>query len=300
MTFLYASRALRSLEQRAVDEGMSEYTLMERAGEAAFSLLLKRWPAAEHIVVCTGKGNNAGDGYVLARLLREAKYRVSVTCLVPPSELKGIAGRAAERCLAAGVACELFDHHLAYEADLIVDAVLGTGLSGEVRADCIALINAINEHNADVMSLDVPSGLNADTGAIEGAAVDADLTLTYIGYKLGLMTLKGPSRCGELVLASLDLPSSWLDELTPIAEVIDWQRTQAVLPRRCRDAHKGDYGHVLVIGGDYGMGGAVRMAAEGALRVGAGLASVATRPEHVSVVSTSRPEIMCHQVAESE
>lgn len=300
MTLLYDSRAIRAVEQLAADTGIDDVTLMERAGLAAFSILTKHWPAAQKIIICTGKGNNGGDGFVLARLLHDARYTVVVYALAEPHELKGPALKAAQACQRAGVVIEPFAQHLPYDADLIVDALLGTGLSGEVRGPYITLINAINEHNSDVLSLDVPSGLNADTGAIEGAAVDADLTLTFIGYKAGMFTLKGPSRCGEVVLAGLDLPSALLASLPAVAEVTDWTRMQQVLPKRCRDAHKGDYGHVLVVGGDYGMGGAVRMAAEGALRVGAGLASVATRPEHVSVVSTSRPEIMCHQVSEPD
>jgi len=132
---------------------------------------------------------------------------------------------------------------------------------------------------------------------VMSVAVKADLTVTFIAVKQGLLTHKGPAHCGTLVADSLQIPDRLFSEVSATAKVMEWKDMQARLPKRDRDAHKGRYGHVLIIGGDYGMGGAVRMAAEGACRVGSGLVSVATRPEHVPVVCTNRPEIMCHQVA---
>ncbi len=300
MTLLYENRQIRLLEQLAIEAGIDEYELMKRAGQAAFTVLSQRWPGAEKVIVCTGKGNNAGDGFEVARLAHDKQLSVVVYSIVDPKSLKGSALKAAETAIAAGVEVKQYHPDLSLDADLIIDALLGSGLQGEVKEPFVSLINTINDGNVDILSLDVPSGIDIDTGCILGAAIDADLTVTFIGLKKGLYTRKGPGRCGVVVLKNLDLPSELFDKVPPVAAMIDWERVCNVLPRRGRDTHKGNYGHVLVIGGDYGMGGAVRMAAEGALRVGAGLVTVATRPEHVPVVSSSRPEIMCHQVADPD
>lgn len=298
MTLLYDSRQIREIERLVIETGIEEYQLMERAGHFVFSILQQRWPDAGKIIFCVGKGNNAGDGYVAARLAHEHGIPVVVYALTLPKHLKGVPARAAAACTEAGVPIIEYHAGITFEADVLVDALFGTGLKGTLQEPYVEWVNAINDQNLDVLSIDIPSGLNGDTGCIEGAAIDADVTVTFIGYKLGLLTLKGPSRSGEIILNNLDIPVEILRKVEPLAEITEWGRMQKLLPRRIHDAHKGDYGHVLVIGGDYGMGGAVRMAAEGALRVGAGLVSVATRPEHVPVVSSSRPEIMCHQVAE--
>lgn len=300
MSQLYENRQIRELEQLAITSGIEEYLLMQRAGQAAFTLISERWREIEKIIVCTGKGNNAGDGYEVARLAYNKGLQVVVYTLCDPDHLLGSAKTAAKAAKETGVQIVPYTPDLVFDADLVVDALLGSGLQGEVKEPYAALINQINDQNGDVLALDVPSGLDIDTGCIHGAAVDADVTITFIGLKKGLYTRKGPGRSGDIILNTLDIPQELFDKVSVETQVIDWDRVKTLLPRRARDAHKGEYGHVLVIGGDYGMGGAVRMAAEAALRVGAGLVSVATRPEHVPVVSTSRPEIMCHQVADAD
>ncbi|WP_251366301.1 NAD(P)H-hydrate dehydratase [Coxiella-like endosymbiont of Rhipicephalus sanguineus] len=183
---------------------------------------------------------------------------------------------------------------------MIIDALLGSGLKGEIQSPYTEIITAINEAKEPVLAVDVPSGVNADTGEVQATAVKADLTINFIGLKQGLYTVRAPAYCGKLVLASLGLPNSLFTQVKTHTQLLDWSYVQSLLPlQRERDTHKGNYGHVLVIGGDYGMGGAVRMAAEAAARVGAGLVTVATRPEHVPIVSGSRPELMCYQVAEA-
>jgi len=300
MSLLYDNRRIRELEGLAIDAGIDEYQLMQRAGLAAFNVLQQRWPHAEKVIICAGKGKNAGDGYILARLVHESGHRVSIYSLFDESDLIGTVLQAAEEAKSIGVDIRRYEPGLPFDSDVIVDALLGTGFSGEMREPYASFINTINEQNNDVFSLDVPSGLNPDTGSIHGAVIDADVTLTFIGLKQGFYTSKGPGRCGEIIVSQLDLSQDLYQKVNATAEIISWDQVRQVLPKRPRDSHKGLYGHVLVIGGDYGMGGAVRMAAEGALRAGAGLVTVATRPEHVPVVSSSRPEIMCHQVAEAD
>lgn len=300
---LYQTNQIKALESRVFSEKWdTPFGLMSKAGRAAFEVIQSSWPWAQRLVVCCGKGNNAGDGYIVANLAKSAGKSVIVLQLSPISDLNGPALEAAQAAEAAGVEMKAFSPESGdlRAADLLVDALLGTGLKGEVQAPYDAAIEAMNATGLPTLALDIPSGLDADTGQIQGCAVQATATMTFMGIKPGLVTNKGPAYAGEIYSDALNVPATFFDTQEPKATLLAWEDIQRVLPIRQRDAQKGDYGHVLVIGGDYGMGGAVRMAAEAAMRVGSGLVSVATRPEHVPVVSCSRPEIMCHQVATGE
>lgn len=296
---LYTAAETRQLDATAIETyGIPGEVLMGRAGEAAFALLQSRWPAASTVAVVCGGGNNGGDGYVLALAAQQAGLGVTVLAQVPVDALRGDALTYAQRALDAGIdvvpaaggAEDLVD------ADVIVDALLGTGLAGEVRQDYALLIEAMNAAPAAILAIDVPSGLNADTGAPLGAAVRADATITFIGAKQGLLTGSGVDLCGQVYFAGLDVPAEVYAEVP--ARCRCWQATDldGALPRRQRDGHKGRYGHVLVIGGDEGFAGAVVMAAQAAARCGAGLVSVATRSANVPVVLARQPEIMAQGV----
>ena len=182
--------------------------------------------------------------------------------------------------------------------DCQVDGLLGTGLDRPLSGHWAAMVTAINESGRPVMALDIPSGLNADTGAAMGVAVRADLTVTFVGMKLGLLTGRGPALCGRIRFASLAIPPAVLS-LEPAATRLRSDLLGRVLAPRARDAHKGRHGHVLVVGGGPGMGGAPRLAAEAALRAGAGLVSVATRPEHVPPLLAGCPEVMSRAVQDA-
>ncbi|MEN8198319.1 MAG: NAD(P)H-hydrate dehydratase, partial [Pseudomonadota bacterium] len=157
-------------------------------------------------------------------------------------------------------------------------------------------IAAINEHRAAVLAVDIPSGLNADSGAVMGTAVRVNLTTTFIALKQGMFTAAAVDHCGEILFHALDIPARLYASEILSARRIDWERQKMLLPRRSRSAHKGDCGHVLVVGGAAGFSGAARMAGEGALRSGAGLVSVATDSRHAALVAASRPELMCHGI----
>jgi NAD(P)H-hydrate epimerase len=184
--------------------------------------------------------------------------------------------------------------------DVIVDALFGTGLDRDIDGEVATVIEAVNACRAPVLAVDIPSGLHADTGRVLGHAVRAAATVSFIGLKQGLLTGQGPACCGSLVFDDLQLPADVYNGVPIAARRIDYAglvaATDHPLCPRSRSAHKGDFGHVLVIGGDQGMAGAVRMAAEAAARVGAGLVSVATRPEHAVQVSAVRPELMVHGI----
>lgn len=297
---LYSNATIRQLEQLGFDEyGISQDEMMARAGQAAFDVLQQYWPNASQVVVVCGAGNNGGDGYVVARLLAESGLQPLVFYLKPVQDLQGAARNAADACQAAGVNMLPFSGALP-EADVIVDGLLGTGLESDVRGEFVTAIEAINQHPADVLALDVPSGINSDTGVMQGYAVQANVTVTFIGLKRGLLTGDAVDHCGLVQTADLSLPTEAFDRVKVAAELLDDELRQVLLQPRCRTAHKGDFGHVLVIGGDYGFAGAARMAAEAAARVGAGLTSVATRPEHVTAISGARPELMCHAVLDAD
>jgi ADP-dependent NAD(P)H-hydrate dehydratase / NAD(P)H-hydrate epimerase len=291
--FLYSAAEAYALDAAAIKSGIPGIQLMKRAGRAAFELLLERFPAPELLSVYCGSGNNGGDGYVLAALAAQRLIPVRVIQLTAPEKLSGEARQAYEFALQEGVTMQSFTAVASVpEVGVIIDALLGIGLRGAPKDEFAAAIMQINNSGLPVLALDIPSGLNADTGAAAGVAVRADLTLTFIASKRGLLTGRGAALTGELVLANLDVPDSVYSELEVTVERLNLNHLVALLPERAADAHKGDFGHVMVIGGDTGYGGAALMAAEAAARSGAGLVSIATRPEHIAAILARRPEIM--------
>ena len=293
-TPLYDTRALRDVEARAAAATGDAFTLMARAGQAAWREVLARWPEARRIAVVCGPGNNGGDGLELARLARLSGRDARVVRLHGHAPRTALAQRAAAAFAAAGG--EVVDPAEGLgHCDLAVDALFGIGLSRAPDAPAAALIDAINAAGVPVLSLDTPSGVDADTGSAPGAAVRAAHTLQFLAAHRGLSTGAAPRFTGSLSVASLgaeewlaDAPAAALQLQAP--DLRDWLR-----PRR-RDAHKGDSGHVLCIGGELGTGGAVMLAADAALRCGAGLVSVATRHAHVAALLARRPEIMARGI----
>lgn len=296
---LYTAAQVRALDRHAIEvHRIPSFALMTRAGTAALHGLRQAWPAARRVLVVCGAGNNGGDGYVLARLARADALDVSVAALVAPERLKGDARRAFDECQAAGVPIGGFDSAALENADVIVDALFGTGLDRPLDAAARAIVESINSSARPVLAIDVPSGLNADTGAAMGAVVHATRTISFIGLKLGCFLGEGPNVTGTLEYATLDVPSAPPELALPSVERIDEKLLARVLPRRRRTAHKGEFGHVLIVGGNVGMAGAVRLCGEASLRAGAGLVTIATRAAHAIAIAASRPELMCHAVAE--
>lgn len=294
---MYGASELAELDRRAAESGLPGAELMERAGQAAFEAIAAVQGAPQRWLVCVGGGNNGGDGYVIARLAREAGFDARLVALKPP-RADGPAAVAAEAWRAAGGDVSGPDQLGEFAPDIIIDALFGIGLSRPPEGAVAKLIEAINAASAPVAAIDIPSGLFADTGAAPGAAVRADITVTFIGLKPGLFTARGPELVGEVVFAGLDVPETLQQGLRVAARRIDSVEVFDCLPPRKRAAHKGRFGHVLVAGGDAGSGGAVRLAGESAQRVGAGLVSVVTRAEHVAPLLAGRPELMVHATSE--
>jgi ADP-dependent NAD(P)H-hydrate dehydratase / NAD(P)H-hydrate epimerase len=290
---LYSTAQVRAIDAQAIESGVPGYTLMKRAGEAALRYMRQRWPMAHRVVIVCGAGNNGGDGYVLGRFAQAAGLTVAVLSAVAPEKLSGDARQACDDFKASGGSLRPFSpEHLA-DGDVIVDALLGTGLQGEVRAEIAAVIRAINTSDQPIFALDVPSGLDGDTGMPHGETVRADCTVTFVGLKTGLFTADGPEFAGTVTFDDLELAPPDSATFKPRLERIVDSEIQRALPRRRRAANKGDFGRVLIVGSGVGMPGATRLAGEACLRVGAGLVTVAVAPENVAAISAGRPELIC-------
>ncbi|MCG8313479.1 MAG: NAD(P)H-hydrate dehydratase [Pseudomonadales bacterium] len=301
---LYTAAETRELDRISIEEeGIPGFELMSRAGCVAFKVLQETWPGAKRLLVFCGVGNNGGDGYIVASLAKSYGMSVTVVQVGDPTKLKNDALLAFGQAQAEQVSMTPFDADTVLAADVVVDALLGTGLSGEVRGLYRDAIAAINATGLPVLAVDIPSGLCADTGRILGAAVDASATVTFIGVKRGLLTGQAPEVCGEIFYGRIGVPDVVFARLPCSVESVVGARVLESFKPRPRTAHKGMNGHVLIVGGDLGMGGAVAMAAEAAGRSGAGLVSVITRPEHVSAILARRPEFMvlgCDEAANVE
>ncbi len=296
---LYQAEQVRALDRNAIEQqGIAAEQLMERAGAAAFSLLRSRWPQVQSLVVLAGAGNNGGDGYVLARLAHRYQLGVRLFTLGDHTGLQGAALAAAEAYRAAGGSTEPFTR-LPPDAELIVDAMLGTGLERPLTGLWADAVAQCNRARAPIMALDIPTGLHADSGCALGAAIDATATISFIGLKCGLFTGRGPDHCGEVCFDGLRVPALIYASEIPVARRIDWNQQTRLLPGRRQTANKGDFGHLLVVGGNTGMSGAARLAGEAALRAGVGRVSIATHPAHAAVLNLTRPELMVHAVAEA-
>jgi len=296
---LYRAADVRELDRRAIeDHDIAGITLMERAGAAVYAAICDNFSATGHMTVLCGGGNNGGDGFVIARLAQEAGWIVRLCLHSDPDRLKGDARTAWDRAVDAGVeAGELVPGELA-ASNVVVDAMLGTGLDREVGGELAEWIAAVNAAEVPVVAVDIPSGLHADSGRIMGCAVEAVLTVSFIGLKVGLLTGEGRACTGLLQFDDLEVPATVYEHLRPAARRIDYAGVCGWLQPRRPTAHKGHFGHVLIVGGDSGYAGAARMAGEAAARMGAGLVSLATQPGHAAVIAQQRPELMVHGVSD--
>ncbi len=297
---IYLARQVREMDRIAIGKfRIPGYTLMQRAGEAALGLIQENWPDARHLVVLAGAGNNGGDGYVIARLARSVGMQVNVIQPGDRSRLAGDARRACDEYLDSGGQCTAFAGQALPDCDLVVDALLGSGLTRPVEGEFAAAIQGVNAHPAPVLSVDIPSGLDADRGVPLGDSVVAQATITFVGMKLGLVTGAGRYHSGRVFFNDLQIPDEVSRSMPAIGHTIDLGDLHAQLGARRPDAHKGDYGHVLLIGGNAGMAGSVMLAAEAAARVGSGLVSVATAPQHAAMMVTACREVMVHGVEDA-
>ncbi len=293
---VYTADECRKLDRLAIEEhDIPGFTLMQRAGTFVFTTIQDRWPGIRSLLVVAGSGNNAGDGYVVATLARQAGINTTVHQVGESKRLRGDALLAWKQLQQRDVA--IVDEPIS--ADLVVDSLLGTGARGTLSAEYEDSIEQINNSQVPVVAVDVPSGVDASSGGLlTENPVNADLTCMFIGAKLGLFTGPGLGYRGDLVFTDLGVPSEVYEDVSGIP-LLDTSTKRPVLPPRDPLAHKNHSGHVVIIGGDHGMGGAVILAAEAALRTGAGLVTVLTRSENVPAVLARRPEVMVVGVDEA-
>jgi len=295
---VYSKEQIQTLEASAINEhNIKSYELMQRAGKAAFIFIREHYPNAKRVLVITGGGNNAGDGYVLARLLQQADIRCTVMPVVPITKLRGDAMRAQNE-FAIQEGDDIDPSENLPECDLIVDALFGTGLSRAIEGEFADIVNAINHTPVPVLSLDIPSGLSADTGNPLGPTVYANHTITFIGMKSGLITAQARNYTGSIVVDSLNLPEPLFEAAEKLGVSISDTLVTRLLPPRKESGYKNKYGHVLVIGGNLGYPNAARLAGEAAARTGAGLVSVATHPDNVAAVASGCASLMVNGIYE--
>lgn len=301
---MYSATQTRALDRCAIVEaGIAGFTLMSLAARASFRVLKRAWPHAVDVVVVCGGGNNGGDGYLVAANAAQSGMSVSCFSLVAPEKLTGDARQAYDWAIEKGVKPQCWrgeqaEREKIRQADVVVDALLGTGLNGPVREPFTSVIECIN-FNPNVLAVDIPSGLCADTGQLLGTCVRARHTVTFIGAKVGLFTGLGPDVVGEVHFDGLQLPENVYAEVPYEAQILPFESLVALLPQRRPSAHKGDFGRVLLIGGETGMAGAILLAASACLRTGAGLVVAATRAQHSGYLVPARPEVMFQAVEDA-
>lgn len=295
---------MRNADRRTIsDLGVPSLVLMEAAGRQVVAALESRWPlgADRRIAVVCGKGNNGGDGFVAARILAARGAAVRVYLAAPEADVGGDAEVNLSALRRAGGAVVNVPSASAWEAargdlercDLVVDALFGTGLTRPLAGHWRSVVGDLDASDVPVVSIDLPSGLSADTPELIGEAAAAALTVTLGAPKLPLLLDPAAARAGTVLVADIGIPAMVVGELAgPRVTVITraWARKQ--VPRRPRDTHKGDYGRVLVAAGSTGKTGAAGLAALGALRSGAGLVTVATPRVCQPVVAALAPEYM--------
>jgi NAD(P)H-hydrate epimerase len=296
---IYSIEQVRAFDRHAIEVlNIDGFELMQRAGRSALDFLTSQWPDARSLVVYCGAGNNAGDGYVLAALAASKGLTAKVIAVVDPNGLAGDAARALALAREAGIEAVTFGGAFdSAEADVVVDALLGSGITRPVDGPIAEAVRAIAGAARPVLALDIPTGIDGDSGMVQGIAVRADATITFVGLKAGLYLGEGPAWRGRLAFSGLDLPPEVYAGSQAVLRRLDESDSATLLRPRSRMAHKGLNGRVLIVGGAAGMAGAARLAAEAALRAGAGLVHAAVEPASVASVMADRPEIMCRGIA---
>ncbi|MFC2171353.1 NAD(P)H-hydrate dehydratase [Acidobacteriota bacterium] len=309
-------KILDSAQMRAADDfsinklKIPSLVLMENAGFSVFMGMIREFDdlAQRMTVVLCGKGNNGGDGFVVARHLANRHYPVRTVLLARGEDLKGDARINYEALKNTGFEIEEFPDEASYDrlldsldpSMIIVDAILGTGLSTPVRGYLGKVIDGLNELPNDVVGVDLPSGLCADTGEVIGSAVACRLTVTFAALKRCHILMPATALCGKVMVSNISIPDAVLNRPENYLELVEEESIADMFPARHPDAHKGEFGHALICAGSVGKTGAAVLAGTAALRAGAGLVTIAVPARCLPVVAASRPEFMTEPLADTE
>src|SRR6478609_4182933 len=298
------TQQMREADRRTIEDiGLPSIVLMENAGrqtvaamEAAFEEL-----ASSHVGVLCGRGNNGGDGFVVARTLAQRGIEATVFLLGSVSDVRGDARTNLEILGRVGVTvveitdAQEWELHFSEisECDLIVDAIVGTGFHGPLTGLLESVVADVNGLGVPVVAIDLPTGVSADSHELEGEAIEASMTVTLAAPKVPLILPPADAYGGDLVIADIGIPGAVIDELEgPWLELLTRERMRELVPVRAGDSHKGDFGRVLVVAGSAGRTGAAHLAALGALKSGAGLVTIATPRSCLPIVAAMAPEYM--------
>ena len=301
---------MREIDRTAIEGlGIPGVVLMENAGQGIVRALKARFPgiAAENVLIVAGKGNNGGDGFVVARHLFNAGARPEVLLLAAIDEVKGDAAVNLAVALTMGIpvtavrdsAAWRKARHALSHASIVVDAIFGTGLIKPIDGLYAAAVEDINRSRAFKLAVDIPSGLSSDTFEPIGPSVVADLTVTLAAPKIAHIFPPAAERVGELVVAPIGIPPALFDKPGLTLELVEEAAIRPYFARRKRDTHKGSYGHLLIFAGSLGKSGASALAGRAGLRMGAGLVTVATAAGVLPSIARSMAELMTEPLAET-
>lgn len=301
MMKLFTKENIYLAEKMSNDSGTGYEDLMENAGRSSADYIAKSFPSAENknILIISGKGNNGGDGLVIARILSESGYSVNVFLSAEPATPESRLNLERIR----GTKVNIIDNinllqNYINEADIIVDAIFGIGFSEEIGSEYIRLFDSINNSRAKIISIDLPSGIDSDTGFAARGAIKADVTLALAGYKPSHFIYPAASNCGKRVLLDIGIDAGILDRIESKLFLIDEEPVSGMLKPRIQDSHKGSFGSMLFVGGRAGMSGAAALACQGALRTGVGLVRLAVTQRVMELLAPSLYEPVFHTLTE--
>jgi hydroxyethylthiazole kinase-like uncharacterized protein yjeF len=305
------TQQMREADRRTIDEiGIPAIVLMENAGRQAVAAMEAAFDdlATSHVGVLCGRGNNGGDGFVIARTLIQRGVETSVFLLGSVADVRGDARTNLEVLGRIGLTVVEITNAQEWElhfseisrCELLVDAILGTGFHGQLSGLLETVVADVNGLGVPVVAIDLPTGVSADTPEVEGEAIEASMTVTLGAPKIPLILPPADSHSGDLVIADIGIPLPLLDEVEgPYIELLTRERMRELVPVRASDSHKGDFGRVLVVAGSLGRSGAAHLAAIGALRSGAGLVTIATPKSCLPIVAAMAPEYMTEGLEET-
>ncbi|HNS44670.1 MAG TPA: NAD(P)H-hydrate epimerase, partial [Alphaproteobacteria bacterium] len=288
-TEILSVKQMKQAESDAIGGKVTLYSMMQKAGKAVAESIRERYEKQPVLVIC-GAGNNGGDGFIVAAELKKKKWDVTVSCKLERQELDGLTARAADEWNDDIIP---LDELRLPEDGIVVDAIFGTGLEREITGDAQEILFSLQHSPCTIVAIDVPSGLNADTGECQPCTPQADLTITFFRKKIGHVLMPGRLACGEIVVADIGIPD---EVLKPYGKTIlkendpshGWQEDAST---KALWTHKYHHGHVVVLGGRV-MTGASALASMAALRVGAGLVTVAAHPDTLTSYRLASPSLM--------
>jgi NAD(P)H-hydrate epimerase len=299
---IVSSEQMKKIDEECIGQGTLGLTLMERAGEGFVKILKDKFTNLnkKKVLILVGKGNNGGDGLVIARKLFEAGSKVKVVLLAGVNALSENAKTNFDKANNLGVDFIEYNEKIQdgfreeiEKVDLIVDSIFGTGLKSELPVSMMELFKQVNSSKKFIAACDISSGINGTTGKVANFCISADLTITFGLPKIGLFLFPGRNFTGEVRVVDIGIPSSVIEKVKVRERLLDWHEIEGVVPRRDKkDVYKNNFGHVLVLAGSIGMTGAAALTCQGAIRSGAGLVTLAIAEDLNHIMEVKLTEVM--------